>query len=117
MDEKTAKFLAPIRTICKEVISNDSIDGCVKELIKKITAKDAKFYQFHTFLILLELIKDNPKLEPKKVKQVFTVLDLILNSQEMKLSRRKLSVDFYNYFISLNEVNFYIYLIFSYNFI
>ncbi|XP_070496091.1 uncharacterized protein [Chironomus tepperi] len=103
MDEKTAKFLAPIRAICKEIVSNDSIDDCMKELIKKITTKDTVFYQFHTFLLLMELLKDNPNLEANKVREIFKVLDLILNNGSNKKSKRKFAVDFYNYFISLNE--------------
>ena len=104
MDERTAKFLAPIKIICKEIVSNGSIDASITELIKKITSKDENFYQFHTFLMLLELIKDNPKLEPKKVKKVFTVLDLIFNNEKLKRSKRSLAVSFYNYFLSFNEV-------------
>ncbi|KAL7035173.1 hypothetical protein ACKWTF_008257 [Chironomus riparius] len=103
MDERTAKILAPIKKICKEIISNDSIDACVKELIQKIKVKDSSFLQYHTFLLLIELIKDNPNLEATKVKKVFEVLDFMLNNNDFKKVKRNVAVVFYNYFLSLNE--------------
>ena len=106
MEERTAKLLAPIKKICKEIISNDSIDVCIKELTQKTTTKDSDFFQYHKFSLLLELIKNNPNLEAIKVKQVFKVLDLIFNDQSSKKIRRNVAVLLYNYFISLNDVRF-----------
>lgn len=110
MDDRTAKLLAPIKKNCKQIVSKDQIDVYIQDLIKQITTNDQIFYQYHTFLLLLEILNENRDLNPIKVHHIFKLLDLILNSNSNKKSKRTIAIVFYNFFYGLNEVCYCIFI-------
>lgn len=97
MDEKSEKYLKPIRDICQKIEKNANADDQFDELRKLI--KRGSFYEYHCFKLLLTLLKTNLKLEAGKVKEIFKIIRTVIDQSSK--NKNSILILYYNFIIGL----------------
>lgn len=96
MSEKNEKLLKPLRDICGKI--SEANGDVIKHLaeLKKYSEK-AAFYEFHVFVELLEVISQNQELLKPQLKDIFKLLNYILNNESR--SKEPIISRLYNFII------------------
>lgn len=76
MANNNEKVLKPLKEICQRIETENDCSKHAADL-KKLIQKGA-FYEYYSFIELLEILSRNPKLPTKNKNEIFKLLDLVL---------------------------------------